>query len=395
MFQQNRTSDDRAHMSGPLRGYIEGYYGRLLHWDERSALLRHLHHLGMTAYLYAPKEDPYHRLNWRHEYDNAWQVAFQKFCREGDAQSVKIIAGIAPGMDYDYGQIGSDNDWHALLAKSMMMVERGASAIALLLDDIQPDMNKGTSLNEGEAHAALSNALREEMAKHDVPIILTPRIYADEVIDHDIMTAGKNDARYWPDLMQHLHKEITLLICGRYVIAPDTTLDDTVMAQAGIDVERAVIWDNLYAHDYCPRKLYLGRYQTRHAEQNILLSPTGMIATDKLLLTIMAAGDDEKAWAAALKAHNVPDAFHKIAPFFDLPPHPETDYIEPELNDVEGLLEALDILLWNWKSDLAREWYPFLMGLKQDIMLITGKTSDLRKRKSLPDLLRQNLKSET
>jgi hypothetical protein len=35
----------------------------------------------------------------------------------------------------------------------------------------------------------------------------------------------------------------------------------------------------------------------------------------------------------------------------------------------ETALAALEILLWRWKSPLQREWYPHLMGLKQDILL--------------------------
>ncbi|MDC0457945.1 hypothetical protein OAM56_08500 [Alphaproteobacteria bacterium] len=30
---------------------------------------------------------------------------------------------------------------------------------------------------------------------------------------------------------------------------------------------------------------------------------------------------------------------------------------------------ALDFLLWSWKSELSREWYSYLFGLKQDLQL--------------------------
>ena len=32
-------------------------------------------------------------------------------------------------------------------------------------------------------------------------------------------------------------------------------------------------------------------------------------------------------------------------------------------------IEIVDKLLWNWQSDLSREWYPFLMGLKLDLQI--------------------------
>ncbi|MDA9657460.1 hypothetical protein N9T71_01880, partial [Alphaproteobacteria bacterium] len=32
-------------------------------------------------------------------------------------------------------------------------------------------------------------------------------------------------------------------------------------------------------------------------------------------------------------------------------------------------IEALDFLLWKWKSELSREWYPYLFSLKHDLQL--------------------------
>ena len=31
----------------------------------------------------------------------------------------------------------------------------------------------------------------------------------------------------------------------------------------------------------------------------------------------------------------------------------------------------LDFLLWKWKSDLAREWYPYILNLKQDLQVVS------------------------
>ena len=44
---------------------ILGYYGRLLSFEERHQLLSTLHDLSMDSYLYAPKEDVFHRFDWR------------------------------------------------------------------------------------------------------------------------------------------------------------------------------------------------------------------------------------------------------------------------------------------------------------------------------------------
>ncbi|MGA0912585.1 MAG: hypothetical protein ACO3RS_05555, partial [Candidatus Puniceispirillaceae bacterium] len=106
-----------------------------------------------------------------------------------------------------------------------------------------------------------------------------------------------------------------------------------------------------------------------------------MIETDLLLLTMMAVGRDHgdqnrcanasiESWRRIITDNGVPDAFFDIAAYFDAP------YGFPAAFDVpstERALAALEILLWQWKSPLQREWYPYLMGLKQDIMLADGQ----------------------
>ena len=38
-----------------------------------------------------------------------------------------------------------------------------------------------------------------------------------------------------------------------------------------------------------------------------------------------------------------------------------------KIKDID--LESLDYLLWKWKGDLSREWYPLIFGLKQDLQI--------------------------
>ena len=60
-----------------LFGYIEGYYGKLLKWKERRRIVKKLFENSMNAYFYAPKEDVYHRKNWRLEYPKEWYKRFR------------------------------------------------------------------------------------------------------------------------------------------------------------------------------------------------------------------------------------------------------------------------------------------------------------------------------
>ena len=369
------------------RGYIEGYYGRLLSWEDRGRLLRCLERLSMNAYLYAPKEDPCHRLDWRSDWDGAWWKGFKAFAKDAGKRGVSVMAALAPGMDFNFASLeeaADGNDAAILLGKAGKMAKAGADRICLLLDDIDPifEARKGPFAREGEAHAALANALAGQL---DRPVCVMPRIYADEVTDE---AEGYLDA-----FAARLDDGVSVLTCGSHIVAPSAALADTGIVRAGIDPRRLVVWDNLYANDYCPRRLFLGPWKGREEAGSIMLNPTGMVETDCLLLALTRAGPDRAAWRRTLVEHGVPEEFLAVAAYFDLPPDPGQPP-EAGLPDTgfpgtgaEGLLAALDTLLWRWKGGLQREWYPFLMGLRADILYRDGRMDPLRVEKTFPPLL--------
>jgi hypothetical protein len=75
-------------------------------------------------------------------------------------------------------------------------------------------------------------------------------------------------------------------------------------------------------------------------------------------------------WRELMQKAAVPDVFFDIAAYFDAPYGFAAEFAMPS---AKTALAALDILLWRWKSPLQREWYPHLMGLKQDILLANGE----------------------
>ena len=85
-----------------ITGYIEGYYGKLLNWDERKLIIKSLKKNRMNNYFYAPKEDENHRLSWREKYNLKWQKNFREFTKFSKKNNINIIAGIAPGLDFDF-----------------------------------------------------------------------------------------------------------------------------------------------------------------------------------------------------------------------------------------------------------------------------------------------------
>ena len=88
-----------------LNGYIEGYYGRLLTWEERYRIISRLNKNKMNFYFYAPKEDEKHRFNWKLKYDYKWTQNFITFCEIAKRNNIKVIIGISPGFTFNFKEV--------------------------------------------------------------------------------------------------------------------------------------------------------------------------------------------------------------------------------------------------------------------------------------------------
>ena len=84
--------NDIDNLPQKLKGYIEGFYGHLLGWDDRFRLLDKLASLSMNAYLYAPKDDPCHRFQWRVDYDLDWRAGFVQFCNNALTRNISTVS---------------------------------------------------------------------------------------------------------------------------------------------------------------------------------------------------------------------------------------------------------------------------------------------------------------
>jgi len=373
-MQRDTTS---THRQPIRRGYIEGFYGRLIGFDDRLRLLEQLGKTGCNSYLYAPKEDICHRLDWRKTYDDSWIESFSAFCAySGD---IDILAGIAPGLDYDLQSAGTE--YAALRAKSEQLLAAGADALVLMFDDISDDIGIfiEAGLNEGAVHGTMVRRLQDDLG---CDVHLVPRLYADEI--------GGDIERYAGGLADSISADVGVFVCGRHIVSnqvnlqTDSGLLASYLRQQSAD-QNVIIWDNLYCNDYCPRRLFLCDFEGRNPADPLMLNGTGLIETDILLLSLMRGQNRQSLFSSA----GVPDCFWKIAEFFDRPIFTDSPSPAPlELaSRTSELIDAIDEMLWRWKSPLAREWYPFLFGLKHDLQLATDMVTDNRLAKTQPPIL--------
>ena len=70
-----------------------------------------------------------------------------------------------------------------------------------------------------------------------------------------------------------------------------------------------------------------------------------------------------------IKVINKRKVFNLLVKKYFLKPDFNSNFLPKSLNIKIIDLKLLDILLWEWKSNLSREWYPFIFGLKQDLQI--------------------------
>jgi len=340
------TENERA--SRPIRGYLEGYYGKLLSWSERDGLVNFLSAQNLNTYCYAPKEDVQHRLRWRESHSRQWQSSFARFCSAAADRGVSVVAGIAPGLDFHFKQNNNVSDFDCLRNKAEVFSQNGADHILILWDDIDDrGIVDANGLSEGAAHARTVNQLSDALGQ---PLWTVPRVYAAEI--------------------ENTYNYLNAVVAGTITRNDLTTLSGilggksaTADAEFGPLRQRTILWDNFYANDYCPRRLFIGPWTGREQISDFLLNPTGLPYTDKLLLDIAASThtstNRQQDWANTLLRHDVPETFLKLAPYF----------CEPFFGDRELLGDARDTMRETLPRDRVVKTQPCLLAQR----LLNGK----------------------
>jgi hypothetical protein len=281
-----------------LRGVVEGFYGKPSTGLQRDRLIRHLSVLPFPAYLYAPKNDPYHRLEWKKEYPaEHWEILAANI-RSAEESGVRFIFGISPwGFSVDEAGFARD--------KALRAMDAGASDICILFDDI-PD--KATPFL-AERQLEFSRDVLGSCTDHGY---LCPSIYCIELMN---LQNGEEYLDHW---REHQSDDVSVLWTGDAVISRDIDLPSLVRGEELLGC-KPVIWDNILADDYSLRRIFLAGIENRLPSGNgYLLNPSScfpaalygvqnMLRASGLSCDLPASiSDNHVAWKLLSGFHHLP-----------------------------------------------------------------------------------------
>jgi protein O-GlcNAcase/histone acetyltransferase len=280
-----------------FRGVVEGFYGKPWSSGCRDSMVSMLAALDGPAYLYAPKNDPFHRLQWRETYpDFAWDELASTMRLSADS-GVAFHFGISPWAF-------ASGDAVPLRAKAMRALDSGASGLAVLFDDI-PD------LADAELARRQLDLAFGALGDMRVPVMLCPSVYCIELMES---LDGQSYLDAWRESVPQGWRSIWT---GDQVVSRELSAASVERAAALLGSE-PVLWDNLLADDYCLRRIYLAGLEGRnHAGAGYLVNPSEIepVALHAVFRLLQAEGaspawpetlGNRQAWALLSRFHHMP-----------------------------------------------------------------------------------------
>ena len=365
--------------SMPLRGTIEGFYGNPWTQAERLDQMDFYGDVKANTYIYAPKDDPYHRERWRDPYPADKLAELGTLVQRATANHVRFTFALSPGNTICFS---SDADYQALTAKMQQMYDLGVRAFNIPFDDIayrswhcDADRVKYGAPGAGPAGRAQADFLdrvqKEFIETHEGarPLQMVPTEYSNTV-DSAYKTA-----------LRGMDEDIVVMWTGEGVVPQSVTIEQAKQA-ATVFGGPTFLWDNYPVNDYgqTSGRLLLAPYDKREPGLSAYLSgivsnPMNQAAASKIAVFGFAdftwndkAYDAGRDWAQALRyvAHDDARTAAALRVFADLN-HLAPSFGTPWQPQAPELKARTDAFWAQWKAGQKAEAIAALRPYAQSI----------------------------
>lgn len=315
----------------PIRGSVEGFYGKPWTMLEREQHLLFLSSVKANTYVYTPKDDPYARDRWREPYPADTLSELGRIAKIATDNHINFVYAISPGPTICFS---CKTDFDLLKDKVNALRSVGVRSFYLALDDIeyqkwncnQDSITFGKSGPEAAAVAqsSLLNKLQDYIKGVDPEapnLIMVPTEYYDA-----------KETPYKAALRKNLNQEIVVQWTGTDVVPPSISINDA-KAATKVFGKPTLLWDNYPVNDYAESKgrLLLAPYDRREAGLSkqlagILSNPMNQEAASRVAISGVAAFawndqdyDASRTWTFAARqlAGNNPKTTQALLLFFD------------------------------------------------------------------------------
>jgi hyaluronoglucosaminidase len=247
------------------RGIVEGFFGPPWSMQHRRAVFRFGAKRGMNTYLYAPKDDPYHRERWREPYPKGEWRSLLNLVRAAQGERIDFVYGFHPGKGLRFS---AAEPVQVLLEKAARFYDAGVRTFAVLFDDIPSRLVHAADRKVFKGSLARAEALwlekileRQPASWKKVEWWICPSRYTDHPLLAQMF--GAFEPRFWETLAKHLPDPVPCLWTGPAIVPRKISLAHARKAAREMR-HRLILWDNYPVNDlYMSDELHLAPLTSR------------------------------------------------------------------------------------------------------------------------------------
>ena len=212
------------------RGVVEGFYGPVWSPADRLGVLAAIAAADANAYLWAPKDDPWHRERWRAPFPAGHVAMLTQLIAAGRARGVEVGVALGCGLGLGDRQMAAEGD--ALIAKVAPVLAVGCRWLVLAFDDVPA---RGA---DAVVHAAITTRLHRHLERRKVRLDVVPRMYAGPAPDPYVL-----------ELCAWLPADVGVMWTGPQVVSQGITAAQVAAWRAALGSRGLTLWENFPVND--------------------------------------------------------------------------------------------------------------------------------------------------